>query len=58
MPGGLVKGLEVAFEPGGTIHLVPLLAREPTPTEAAQLEAVLTQAVDDLYARPGRRTGT
>jgi tetratricopeptide (TPR) repeat protein len=58
VPGGLVKSLEVGFEPGGTIHLVPLLARDPTPTEAAQLEAVLTQAVDDLYARPGRRLAT
>lgn len=52
MPGGLVTDLEVGFEPSGTIHLVPLLARNPTPTEAEQLEAVLTQAVDDLYARP------
>lgn len=52
VPGGLISDLEVGFEPGGGIHLAPHLTREPTPAEAAQLEAVLTEAVDDLYARP------
>jgi tetratricopeptide (TPR) repeat protein len=52
VPGGLLANLEIAFEPGGLIHLVPHLAREPNTNEAAQLENVLTQAVDDLYARP------
>jgi tetratricopeptide (TPR) repeat protein len=57
VPGGLLSSLEVEFEAGGTIHLVPQLARDPTPTEAVQLEAVLTQAVDDLYARPAKKSG-
>ncbi|HJZ57864.1 MAG TPA: tetratricopeptide repeat protein [Gemmataceae bacterium] len=57
VPGGLLTNLEVGFEAGGTIHLVPLLARDPTPTETVQLEAVLTQAVDDLYARPAKKPG-
>lgn len=51
MPGGLMANLEVAFE-HGTIHLAPHLSRDPSPAEAAQLETILTQAVDDLYARP------
>lgn len=55
VPAGLLASLEVGFEPGGTIHLVPHLAREPDDTEAVQLEMVLTRAVDDLYARPGKR---
>lgn len=52
VPGGLLANLEVGFEPGGGIHLAPHLSREPNPAEAAQLEAVLTEAVDDLYSRP------
>jgi tetratricopeptide (TPR) repeat protein len=52
MPGGLLANLEVGFEPGGTIHLAPHLTREPNPTENAQLEMILNQAIDDLYARP------
>jgi tetratricopeptide (TPR) repeat protein len=52
MPGGLLANLEVGFEPGGTIHLAPHLSREPDPSEIAQLETVLNQAVDDLYSRP------
>jgi hypothetical protein len=48
----LLSNLEIGFEPDGTIHLVPHLAREPRGDEAAQLERVLSQAVDDLYARP------
>jgi len=52
VPGGLLANLEIGFEPNGLIHLVPHLAREPNATEAAQLESVLTQAIDDLYARP------
>lgn len=51
VPGGLLANLEIAFEPDGALHLVPHLAREPNPSEAAHLESVLTQAVDDLYAR-------
>ena len=51
VPGGLLANLEIGFEPGGTLHLVPHLTREPDATEAAQIESVLTQAVDDLYAR-------
>lgn len=51
VPGGLLANLEVGFEPGGTLHLVPHLAREATDLEAAELETVLTQAVDELYAR-------
>jgi tetratricopeptide (TPR) repeat protein len=50
-PAGLLSNLEVAFEADGGLHLVPHLAREASPAEAAQLESVLTQAVDDLYAR-------
>ncbi|MCI0704123.1 MAG: tetratricopeptide repeat protein [Planctomycetia bacterium] len=53
VPGGLLANLEIGFEPNGLIHLVPHLARDPNPTEAAQLESILNQAVDDLYARPG-----
>ena len=44
---GLLDNLEVGFEPDGTIHLVPHLTRDPDPIDAAQVEAVLTQAVDD-----------
>lgn len=51
VPGGLLENLEVGFEPGGTLHLVPHLAHDPTPDEVAELEGVLTQATDDLYAR-------
>lgn len=51
LPGDLLDDLEVGFEPDGTIHLVPRLSREPRGAEAAQLENILTQAVDDLYAR-------
>jgi hypothetical protein len=47
-----LANVEVGFEPGGEVHLVPHLAREPSPDEFVQLEMVLTQAVDDLYARP------
>jgi hypothetical protein len=52
VPGGLLANLEVGFEPGGGIHLAPHLTREATPAEAAQVETVLTEAVDDLYSRP------
>jgi hypothetical protein len=52
-PAGLLANLEVAFEPDGALHLVPHLAREANVTETAQLQTVLTQAVDDLYSRPG-----
>ena len=51
-PGGLLANLEIGFEPNGLIHLVPHLSREPSTMEAAELEKILTQAVDDLYARP------
>ncbi len=52
VPGGLLANLEIGFEPDGVLHLVPHLAREASESEAAQLETVLTQAVDELYARP------
>ncbi|QJW97972.1 hypothetical protein [Frigoriglobus tundricola] len=52
-PAGLLANLEVAFEPDGALHLVPHLAREANVAETAQLQAILTQAVDDLYSRPG-----
>lgn len=55
VPGGLLSNLEVGFEPGGAIHLAPHLNREPNPAEAAQLEKILTEAVDDLYSRPAIR---
>ncbi len=48
---GLLANLEIGFEADGTIHLVPHLTRIPNATEATQLEILLTQAVDDLYAR-------
>ena len=51
-PAGLLENLEVGFENGGTIHLVPHLSREPNPEEAEQIESILTDAVDDLYSRP------
>ncbi len=54
-PKGLLESIEVGFENGGTIHLVPRLAREPDANEAVLLEMVLTQAVDDLYARPAKK---
>jgi tetratricopeptide (TPR) repeat protein len=53
-PSGLLANLEVAFEPGGTLHLAPHLGRAPSETEAAELETILNQAVDDLYARPAK----
>lgn len=56
IPAELLLNLEVGFEPGGEIHLVPHLTREPNPNEAIHLEAVLTQAVDDLYARPAKKS--
>src|SRR5262245_13062047 len=52
VPGGLLSDLEVGFEPDGLIHLVPHVTRDPDPNEAAHLESVLTEAIDDLYARP------
>jgi tetratricopeptide (TPR) repeat protein len=55
VPGGLLANLEVGFEPGGGIHLAPHLTREPNATESAQIETILNQAVDDLYARPAVR---
>ncbi|MBY0460391.1 MAG: tetratricopeptide repeat protein [Gemmataceae bacterium] len=55
MPGGLLSNLEIDFEPTGALHLVPHVSREPSPAEAAELDAVLTQAVDDLYSRPALR---
>jgi tetratricopeptide (TPR) repeat protein len=55
VPGGLISNLEVAFEAGGTLHLAPHLTREPNDDEAAQLESILNEAVDDLYSRPALR---
>lgn len=54
-PQGLLEGIEVGFEPGGTIHLVPRLTREPDANEALLLEMVLTQAVDDHYSRSAKK---
>lgn len=54
LPGGLLANLDVRFEPGGELHLAPHLSHEPSAAEAAELESVLNQAVDDLYARPTR----
>jgi hypothetical protein len=53
-PNGLLANLEVAFEPGGMLHLAPHLGRVPSEIEAAELETILNQAVDDLYARPAK----
>jgi hypothetical protein len=55
VPGGLLANLEIGFEPDGGLHLVPHLAREPSAGEVAQLETVLNQAVEDLYARPAAK---
>jgi tetratricopeptide (TPR) repeat protein len=52
VPGGLLDNLEVGFEPDGALHLVPHLSRDADDAEVARLETVLTQAVDQLYARP------
>jgi hypothetical protein len=54
-PEGVLENIEVGFEDDGTFHLVPQLAREPSPEEAVRLELVLTQAIDDLYARPAAK---
>lgn len=54
MPGGLLANLEIGFEPDGLIHLVPHLTRDPSENEMTKLEAVLTDAVDDLYSRPAK----
>lgn len=51
VPTGLVANLDVAIESDGTIHLAPVLARDPALDEAAELEQVLGAAVDDLYRR-------
>jgi len=51
VPGGLLENLEVGFESDGALHLVPHVSHDPAPAEAAELEAVLTQAVDELYRR-------
>ena len=55
LPAGLLSGLDVEFEPGGAIHLVSHVARDPGPNEVVHLEAVLAQAVEDLYARPAKK---
>lgn len=51
----LLANLEVRFEPEGTIHVVPHLARDADAAEVGQLADVLTQALDDLYARARRK---
>lgn len=55
VPHELLANLEVGVDPEGAIHLAPHLNRNPNPAEAALLEAILNQAVDDLYARPAIR---
>lgn len=52
LPGGLLANLEVGFEPDGGIHLAPHLTRDAGPDELARIEQTLTEAVEDLYARP------
>jgi tetratricopeptide (TPR) repeat protein len=52
MPGGLLANLEVGFESTGAIHIAPHLTREPDSFETEQLETILNQAIDDMYARP------
>ncbi|MBA4189095.1 MAG: hypothetical protein C0467_13940 [Planctomycetaceae bacterium] len=52
LPGGLLANLDVGFEGDGMIHLAPHLTREPNPEEVERIEKVLTEAVDDLFARP------
>ncbi len=52
IPTGLLANLDVAIEPGGSIHLAPHVSRDPSDAEAEQIEAVLTEALNDLYARP------
>lgn len=54
VPAGLLADLEVGFDPDGAVHLSPHLGRNPSPAEAATLEAVLNAAVDDLYSRQTR----
>jgi hypothetical protein len=51
-PSGLLSNLEIDFEADGGLHLVPHVGREPNPTEVAQIQRILTAAVDDLYSRP------
>jgi hypothetical protein len=55
VPGGLLANLEVGLEPEGGVHLAPHLARDPSPSESAQLETILNQAIDDFYTRPDVR---
>jgi hypothetical protein len=55
VPHGLLANLEVGVEPEGAIHLAPHLARDASASESAQLETILNQALDDLYARPAIR---
>jgi tetratricopeptide (TPR) repeat protein len=55
VPHGLLANLEIGIEPEGAIHIAPHLARNPSPSETAQLEAILNQAVDDIYSRPAIR---
>jgi tetratricopeptide (TPR) repeat protein len=55
VPHGLLANLEVGVEPEGALHLAPHLARDPSASEAAQLELILNQAVDDIYSRPAIR---
>ena len=52
LPGELAN-LEVGFEPEGKLHLAPTSPAIPAPAKVPQLETILNQAVDDLYARPG-----
>ncbi len=50
-PAGLLENVEVGFEAEGTIHLVPRLTRNPSEREVAELQAVLSEALDELYSR-------
>ena len=57
-PEGLLENIEVGFEDDGAFHLVPQLTREPSADEAVRLELVLTQAIDDLFARTSSSPGS
>jgi tetratricopeptide (TPR) repeat protein len=47
----LLDDVEVGYDPDGTIHLAPKLAKVPTDAELSAVGAVLVAAVDDLFSR-------
>lgn len=52
LPGGLIANLDVRVEGDGTVHLAPHLTRDASQDELDLIERTLTDAVDDLFARP------